>query len=39
MVIEEIHIQNFKALQNISLKRLPPLAVFVEAVSKTCPLR
>ena len=29
MVIEEIHIQNFKALQNISLKRLPPLAVFV----------
>ena len=37
MVIEEIHIQNFKALRNISLKKLPPLAVFVgkNGVGKT----
>jgi len=37
MVIREIHIQNFKAFKNISLKGLPPLAVFVgkNGVGKT----
>ena len=37
MVIEEIHIQNFKAFKNINLKGLPPLAVFVgkNGVGKT----
>lgn len=29
MIIEEIHIQNFKALKNVHLKKLPPMAVFV----------
>ncbi len=37
MVIEEIHIKNFKALKDIKLKHLPPLAVFVgkNGVGKT----
>ena len=37
MVIEQIHIQNFKALKNIELKNLPSLAVFVgeNGVGKT----
>lgn len=29
MVIEQIHIKNFKALKNVELKNLPSLAVFV----------
>ena len=29
MVIEQIHIQNFKALKNVELRNLPSLAVFV----------
>ncbi len=29
MIIEEIHIQNFKALKDVHLKNLPPMAVFV----------
>lgn len=29
MNIEEIHIQNFKALKDVHLKELPPMAVFV----------
>ncbi len=29
MIIEEIRIQNFKALEDIHLKNLPPLSVFV----------
>ena len=37
MVIEEIHIQNFKALRDVNLKNLPALAVFVgqNGVGKT----
>ncbi len=29
MIIEEIHIKNFKALKDVHLKNLPPMAVFV----------
>lgn len=29
MIIEEIHIKNFKALKDVHLKELPPMAVFV----------
>jgi predicted ATPase len=29
MIIEEIHIQNFKALRDVHLRELPPMAVFV----------
>lgn len=29
MIIEEIHIKNFKALQDVRLSNLPPMAVFV----------
>jgi predicted ATPase len=29
MTIEEIHIRNFKALQDIHLANLPPMSVFV----------
>ena len=29
MIIEEIHIQNFKALKDVHLKSLPAMSVFV----------